>query len=47
MIRRRRYEISILADKIVEGSRLLRARVSTCLVVRGKPPPLSVGVATC
>lgn len=26
MIRRRRYEISILADKIVEGSRLLRAR---------------------
>jgi len=39
MIRRRRYEISIPADKIVEGSRLLRARarqtaafaVATCL----------------
>lgn len=30
MIRRRRYEISILADKIVEGSRLLtRSRVLT------------------
>lgn len=28
MIRRRRYEISIPADKIVEGSRLLGAR--TC-----------------
>jgi len=33
MIRRRRYEISIPADKIVEGSRLLRARAHA----RGRP----------
>lgn len=36
MIRRRRYEISIPADKIVEGSRLLRARA-----------PVSVRVPWC
>jgi len=38
MIRRRRYEISILADKIVEGSRLLCSRVPTR--ARDKPSSL-------